>query len=183
MEKRERIITVLLYSIFITYIFLLIKILFLSRVSLTELFYNERTVVRSINLVPFHSILAYISGSSYTVRRFAFVNVAGNIVIFIPLGIYLPLFKRDKRVFVNLLFILIASIIVEIIQGLFGIGVSDIDDIILNTLGGFIGVIGYKFLLSILGKEKKVCILITILSVIIGLPGVLYFLFMVKMRF
>jgi len=183
MKKRERIKTVFLYSIFICYILLLIKILILSRVSLLELFNSQRTLFRAINLIPFHSIMEYIYGSSDNLRRFAFGNVVGNIVIFIPLGIYLPLFKKDKRVLVNLLCIFIVSLFVEIIQGLLGIGVSDIDDIILNCLGGWIGILGYKFLLFILRDEKKVHTVITILSAIVGLPVILYLLFMVKMRF
>ncbi|WLC67454.1 VanZ family protein [Clostridium tagluense] len=170
MNKRERIKAVFLYGVFICYILLLIKILFLSRISHLE--------HRSINLTPFYSIMEYISG------RFAnaFSNVVGNIVIFIPLGTYLSLFKNDKRVITNLLLIFIVSLFVEIIQGLLGIGASDIDDIILNYLGGVIGILGYKFLLFILRDEKKVHTAITILSAI-GLPLILYYLFMVRMRF
>ena len=110
--------------------------------------------------------MEYISGSSATIKTFAFGNVVGNIVIFIPLGTYLSLFKNDKRVITNLLFIFIVSLFVEIIQGLLGIGASDIDDIILNCLGGLIGILGYKFLLFILRDEKKVHTAITILSAI-----------------
>ncbi|MBU3128954.1 VanZ family protein [Clostridium tagluense] len=170
MNKRERIKAVFLYGVFICYILLLIKILFLSRISHLE--------HSSINLTPFYSIMEYISG------RFAnaFSNVVGNIVIFIPLGTYLSLFKNDKRVITNLLLIFIVSLFVEIIQGLLGIGASDIDDIILNYLGGVIGILGYKFLLFILRDEKKVHTAITILSAI-GLPLILYYLFMVRMRF
>lgn len=174
MNKREKIKTVFLYGVFICYILLLIKILLLSRISHSEL--------RSINLIPFHSIIQYISGSSANIKTFAFSNLVGNIVIFIPLGIYLSLFKNDKRVITNLLFIFIVSLFVEIIQGLLGIGASDIDDIILNCLGGLIGILGYKFLLFILRDEKKVHTAITILSAI-GLPCILYYLFMVRMRF
>ncbi|HEY2421159.1 MAG TPA: VanZ family protein [Neobacillus sp.] len=183
MNKRERIKTVFLYGVFICYIFLLIKILFLSRISPLELFNSQRTLIRSINLIPFHSIMEYISGSSHNLRRFALGNVVGNIVIFIPLGIYLPLFKNDKRVKTNLLFIFILSLLVEIIQGLLAIGAADIDDIILNCLGGWIGILGYKFLLFILRDEKKVHTAITILSVIIGLPVILFLLIMMRMRF
>lgn len=147
MNKRERMKTVFLYGIFICYILLLIKILFLSRISHLE--------HRSINLIPFYSIMEYISGRSANIKAFAFSNVVGNIVIFIPLGTYLSLFKNDKRVITNLLFIFIVSLFVEIIQGLLGIGASDIDDIILNCLGGLIGISGYKFLLFILRDEKK----------------------------
>lgn len=183
MKKRERIEAVFLYGIFISYIFLLIKILFLSRVSFQELFQTQRTLFGSINLIPFHSIMEYISASSDTVKRFAFGNVIGNIVVFIPLGIYVPLFKKDRRAVVNLLLIFLMSLCIEILQGLLGVGVSDIDDIILNSFGGWIGILGYRALLFLLQKEKRVRTTVTILSVIIGLPFMLYLLFMVKMRF
>lgn len=183
MNKRERIKTVFLYGVFICYILLLIKILFLSRISILDLFNSQRTINRSINLIPFYSITEYIFGSSEIVKRFAFGNVVGNIVLFIPLGIYLPLFKNDKRVITNLLFIFIVSLFVEIIQGLLGIGASDIDDIILNCLGGWIGILVYKFLLFVLRDQKKVRTAITIPSAIVGLPVIFYFLFMIKMRF
>ena len=183
MNKRARIKTIFLYGVFICYILLLAKILLLSRVSLLELFNSQRTLNRSINLIPFQSIMEFISGSSNNLRRFAFGNVVGNIIIFIPLGIYLPLLKKDKRVLINLLFIFLVSLSVEILQGLLGIGVSDIDDIILNCLGGCIGILGYKFLLFILREEKKVRTAMTILSTVVGLPVIWYYLFMVRMRF
>lgn len=174
MNKRERVKTVFLYGVFICYILLLIKILLLSRIS--------HSGTRSINLIPFYGIKEYIFSNSVTIKRFAFGNVIGNIIIFVPLGTYLSLFKNDKRVRTNLLFIFIVSLFVEIIQGILGIGASDIDDIILNCLGGLIGILGYKFLLFILRDEKKVHTAITILSAM-GLPCILYYLFMVRMRF
>ncbi len=181
MNKRERIETVFLYGVFICYILFLIKLLFLSRVSLLELFNSQRTLDKSINLIPFYSIKEYLFSNSATIKKFAFGNVVGNIVIFIPLGTYLSLFKNNKRVITNLLFIFIASLFIEIIQGLLGIGASDIDDIILNCLGGLVGILGYKFLLFILRDEKKVRVAITILSAI-GLPVLLYLLFVVRLR-
>jgi glycopeptide antibiotics resistance protein len=183
MNKRERIKAVFLYGVFICYIILLMKILLFSRISPLELFNSQRTLSRSINIIPFYSIMQYIAGSSADIKAFAFGNVVGNIVIFIPLGIYLPLFKNDKRIITNLLLIFIVSLFVEIIQGLFGIGAADVDDIILNCLGGWIGILGYKFILLILRDEKKVHTAISILSAIVGLPVIIYLLFMVKMRF
>jgi glycopeptide antibiotics resistance protein len=180
MNKRERIKTIILYGVFICYIVFLIKLLFLSRISLLEMFNSQRTLNRSINLIPFYSIKEYILGGSATIKKFAFSNVVGNIVILIPLGTYLSLFKKDKRVITNLLFIFFVSLSVEITQGLLGIGTSDIDDIILNCLGGWIGILGYNFLAFILRDEKKVRTVITILSAI-GLPVILYLLFMVRL--
>jgi glycopeptide antibiotics resistance protein len=127
--------------------------------------------------------MQYFSGNSAEIKAFAFGNVIGNIVLFVPLGIYLAIFRNDKRVRTSLLIIFIVSLSVEIIQGLFGIGTADIDDIILNCLGGWIGILGYKLLFLIVRDEKKVQTAITILSAIIGLPAIFYFLFIVKMRF
>ncbi|NIK21696.1 VanZ family protein [Paenibacillus lupini] len=183
MNIRERVIQVCLYVVFICYLFLLIKIFFLSRVSISELFNNDRTLVRSINLIPFDSIGEYISGSSVNLKRFAFANVVGNILILIPFGVYLPLLRNNKRVMNNLLFIFIVSLFVEIIQGILGIGTADIDDIILNCIGGCIGILGFKVLLFILRDEKRVYTAVTVLSVIVGLPIIYYYLFMIKMRF
>lgn len=181
MNKRERIETVFLYGVFICYILFLFKLLFLSRVSLLDLFNSQRALDRSINIIPFYSIKEYISSNIATIKKFAFSNLVGNIVIFIPLGTYLSLFKNNKRIITNLLFIFIVSLFVEIIQGLLGIGTSDIDDIILNSLGGLVGILVYKFLVFILRDEKKVRVSITILSAI-GLPVLLYLLFMVRLR-
>src|SRR5215469_12394592 len=96
MDKRERLQTVFIYGVFICYILLLIKILLLSRVSLSG--HSQRTIQRSINLIPFHSITEYIFSNSANNRRFAFANAVGNIVVFSPLGMFLPLLRPDKRV-------------------------------------------------------------------------------------
>lgn len=181
MNKREKIEIAFLYGVFICYILFLFKLLFLSRVSLLELFNNQRSLDRSINLIPFNSIKEYMFSNSATIKRFAFSNVVGNIIIFIPLGTYLSLFKKNKGVITNLILIFIVSLFVEITQWLLGIGASDIDDIILNCLGGLVGILGYKLLLFILRDEKKVRAAITILSAM-GLPVLLYLLFMVRLR-
>lgn len=181
MNKRERIETVFLSGVFICYMLFLIKLLLLSRVSHLDLFNSQRTIVRSINLIPFNSIMEYLFSGSAAIKKFSFANVVGNIGIFIPLGTYLTLFKNDKRATTNLLFIFIVSLFIEITQGLLGIGAADVDDIILNCIGGLAGVLGYKFLLLILRDQKKVRAVITILSAI-GLPYLLYLLFFVKLR-
>ncbi|TCM96538.1 glycopeptide antibiotics resistance protein [Paenibacillus sp. BK033] len=182
MRTRERIESVFLYGVFICYSLLLLKIFFLSRVSIPEIFDSHRTIVRSINFIPFYSISEFLAGHSANARTFAFGNVAGNIFLFIPLGVYISLFKNDKRVTSLLLFLFIASLMVEIIQGALGIGIADIDDVILNSLGGWIGIIAYKAMLFIVRNEKRARSAITVLSVVIGLPVIYYFLFMIRMK-
>lgn len=183
MNHRERFKTVFLYFVFICYIVLLSKILFLSRVSLLDLFDSHRAITRPINLIPFHSIAMLFFGSAGGGRGFAFGNVVGNIILFIPLGIYLPLLKTDKRVWTNLLVVFAVSLFAEVIQGLLGIGTADIDDVILNFMGGLIGIGVYKLFVMVLREEKKVRTAILIPSAVIGLPVIYYLMFMMKMRF
>ena len=177
MSKLKWVKTIILYGVVVFYSLLLLKILFLSRVSFSELFVGVRTAFESVNLIPFSSIGGYIFGDADGVGRFAFGNIIGNIVIFVPLGAFLPLFKKDKRVLVNFLIISGTSLLVELIQGLLAIGTFDIDDLILNSLGGLVGILAYKGLATIFKDDKKVSTVIEIL------PVILYLLFYIQMRF
>lgn len=179
MSTKERIERVIISIIFVLYILLLMKILFLSRVSIYELFDNGRVMHRSLNLVPFYSINGYMSG---TIEGFSFGNVVGNFLIFMPLGVYLPLFMKDKRVSTNLFIIFMTTVLVEVLQWTFGIGAADIDDVILNFAGGLIGILGYKLFRVISGGENGVLTATLILSIIF-LPVIIYLLFVINMVF
>lgn len=146
MKKYHRILhNFLLYSVFIFYIVILFALLFMNRRSFS-----------SINIVPFHSIITYLSSDDILLRSFALSNVLGNIVLFIPLGVYLTLFNRDKRLYKNVLWIILISSSAESLQYIFKIGACDIDDVILNSLGGFIGIAAYRTLLLIFKDVHKV---------------------------
>lgn len=176
-NRRKQIEAVVLYGVFLCYLVFLFKLLFSSRVSS----YDTANTANSINLIPFHSITDYLVSSSATVRRFAFSNVVGNIIIFVPLGSYLSLFNNKQKAISNLIIVVIIALLTEIIQGFAGIGAADIDDLILNSLGGFIGILGYKLLQLLFRDEKKVRTTITLLS-LAGLPVLLYLLFVIKLR-
>jgi len=64
MSKLKWVKTIILYGVFVFYSLLLVKILFLSRVSFSELFVGERTAFESVNLIPFSSIGGYIFGDT-----------------------------------------------------------------------------------------------------------------------
>lgn len=92
-----------------------------------------------INLIPFVNILDYDS------KRKAAINIIGNISMFIPTGIILPiLYPRLDRFWEVLLAGAGLSFVIEMIQLLFPGSVSDIDDLILNTAGVAIGYGIYK---------------------------------------
>lgn len=100
-----------------------------------------------VNLIPLVNIL------DYDIKREAAINVIGNISMFIPTGIILPiLYKRLDRFWKVLLAGAGLSFIIEMIQLLFPGSVTDIDDLILNTAGVAIGYGIYKLAHHLTGK-------------------------------
>ncbi len=92
----------------------------------------------SLNLIPFRFLF---NAGKYTVRAWI-VNVCGNIALFIPMGIFVPvLFPKAKewrwRQFILKGILLIA--IIELVQLLLMCGEGDVDDIILNVSGMCVG--------------------------------------------
>ncbi len=95
----------------------------------------------SVNLVPFKSILNYIIDLSGSIgqRTIAYVNILGNIIMFIPMGLLLRGIIRKPHKNVKVILISgISSCAIELAQLLVGRS-FDIDDVILNLLGGSIG--------------------------------------------
>ena len=100
----------------------------------SELF--DAYVQNSLNLVPFKTILQYFSKG--TLNQFA-VNIIGNLVCLMPLGILLPLnFEKQQRTGNFLLTCVLIVSAVEILQFATLSGSCDIDDLILNVGGAFL---------------------------------------------
>ena len=100
-------------------------------------------------------------------RAFALSNLLGNIAIFIPMGVYLPLLIRRKSIFVNTVCVALISTVVEVLQYIFAVGSADIDDVILNTVGGLIGVSLFRVMELLLKDQTKKAV--TILAPVGGI--------------
>jgi glycopeptide antibiotics resistance protein len=85
------------------------------------------------NFIPFEEIMRY----NITSRLF-FKNVLGNMIMFLPFGFFVSYYLKSEKVTLPLFLILIASISIEVVQLSIG-RVFDVDDIILNILGGLLG--------------------------------------------
>lgn len=101
----------------------------------------------NINIIPFYIFVDFynecIKKGEY---NYLFINIFGNILMFIPIGIFLPLLwnvSYKKTMMYGILF----SIIVEIIQ-IWLPRVTDIDDVILNNIGVFIGTRVHKYFIA-----------------------------------
>ena len=89
---------------------------------------------RDINLQLFVGYIPIIRSS---IPRFIYLFI-GNIIWFVPLGFYLAVYKR-KPFWITILYGFLLSLFIETMQYVLGTGVSELDDLILNTLGCIIG--------------------------------------------
>ena len=111
--------------------------------------------IGKFDTISFHSISAYLFSDDMVSRAFALSNLLGNIAIFIPMGVYLPLLIRRKSIFVNTVCVALISAVVEVLQYIFAVGSADIDDVILNTVGGLIGVSLFRVMELLLKDQTK----------------------------
>jgi glycopeptide antibiotics resistance protein len=127
-------------------------------------------VERSYNLIPFRTIIEFLGKPGSRVDGFAVANLLGNIVLFAPCGVYLSAMRKRSRFASNLLALIVLFVAVETIQFTLGLGVGDIDDVILNTLGGVIGVLSYMLLSKLLGSRDRAKTVVSVVSLIVGIP-------------
>ncbi|HVZ56265.1 MAG TPA: VanZ family protein [Chitinophagaceae bacterium] len=95
------------------------------------------------NFIPFASFVYF-----YEVRyRFGYVlkNVIGNVAGFVPLGVLLPvLFPSLRTASRTIGTVFLISLGFETLQLVFNLGVFDVDDLLLNTVGGSIGYLVFR---------------------------------------
>ena len=116
------------YITFSAYLILLIwLVLFKLATNLSEI-----PSLRGVNFIPFY----YTQETSMQVKE-----VLYNVVVFIPLGVYIQIFKEDWNKIIKCLIVLGISFLFEVVQFIFAIGASDITDLISNTLGGIVGIL------------------------------------------
>lgn len=140
------------FALFLVYFAILFYFLFFSeKLGRT---YSERTY--HYNLIPFLEIKRFIQYYKVLGLEAVLLNLCGNIGAFIPFGMFLPMFSnRCKKIIYTVFYSFELSLFVELIQLVAKVGSFDVDDVILNTLGGFIGCLIYLIGCKIMDKLKK----------------------------
>ena len=115
---------------------------------------------QNLNLVPLATIRRYSNVLRYSadfgLRKQAVVNLAGNVCLFVPLGVFLPWIWPKLRSFRRMLLCASGVILaVEGIQFLSFLGCCDVDDFILNMVGIFMGFVLWKLAAPILDSRRK----------------------------
>lgn len=134
--ETKRKIQALSIVLFILYLFLLTYFLFFSegfgRV------YTEREY--AYNLEPFREIRRFWRYREELGFWAVFTNLAGNVICFVPFGAILPVLNHKARNFFVITFLSFEfSLLVECAQLVSKVGSFDVDDLMLNTLGGVLG--------------------------------------------
>ena len=101
----------------------------------------------NLNLEPFHTIRLFfkvLGQPAY--NSAAVVNLGGNVILFIPLGFFLPrVFPKLQKFWKTLLATILMITAVELAQLFSLLGSCDIDDLILNVLGSSLGYAIHKY--------------------------------------
>lgn len=141
-SKKQRTLTI---TLFVVYTLLLVGIILFKLP-----FYSEKISdgIRVVNLIPFTG--SFDQNGALFPREIFY-----NILLFIPLGIYISMLKSQWPFIKKSLTVIGISLSFEVLQLIFALGRTDITDLIDNTLGGIIGLGIYALLLRIC-KAKTV---------------------------
>ena len=115
-------------------------------------YYNFETAVFS--WIPFATIAENIQNCVVgTTSIFdLLLYLLGHIIMYVPYGFLLSLLLRPLPLVVRLCSLIVLPIVTEVVQFIFRLGPSDMDDIILGFLGAGIGMFGF-FVCNILCKQ------------------------------
>lgn len=97
-----------------------------------------------VNLRPMETVCRYLrllrGDYRLELRLIAVVNLVGNMVLFVPMGYFLPrLWPKTRRLWRCLLLGAVVVLSVELVQLMGQVGSCDVDDVLLNLPGVAVG--------------------------------------------
>ena len=139
MKKEKKSPHPLAVILFIIYMCLLFYLLFFS-----ETYGRTMDSGYRYNLELFKEIKRFWNNRASLGMGPVVINIVGNIVAFAPFGFFLSMFFRmGRNLFGCVLISALFSLTVEAVQFFSKVGAFDVDDILLNAIGGFVGWICY----------------------------------------
>lgn len=141
-------------TVFAFYVFLLFALtVFRDGYFLWQFKFYWNRPMSAINFEPLVKTLKLLNGQS---QLDFFYNLYGNIVWFVPMGFFIPALGKKNRGFLKVILIgALVSISIESLQFVLNTGVTDIDDVIFNTIGAAVGYLLY-LICSMVRKRIKV---------------------------
>ena len=132
----------LINTLFFLYIIAVISVTFIVRETMVLRTPENRGVI----LQPFREFETMMNGAHF----FWFKQIFLNILLFVPFGILLPMVSmRFKNPIITVTTGCILSGLIEIMQYITGRGLTEVDDVITNTIGAAVGVVIYKIISTV----------------------------------
>ena len=123
---------VIITILFLSYLVIVLRItVFRSTFTLQHLCQNGKII-----LTLFEGYIDLVRRGDWFAFTYLFV---GNIVWFVPFGMYLQYIGKQKTLLHTAIYGFLFSLLIETLQYVFGTGFSELDDLVLNTLGAWIG--------------------------------------------
>ena len=124
-------------GLFLAYLGMMVYLLFLQRTP---------SELPGYNLVPFRTVrqMVFLMEHNRQYARFAFVNLFGNILMFVPLGLLPMIWKKEQKFAWYVLTVGVFIFLVEWLQYRTALGTADIDDWLCNMLGAAFGFLIWK---------------------------------------
>lgn len=168
MKRKSNYLVIALFLVYLTLLAWII--LFKLQFSISDL-----DKIRSVNLIPFHY-------DKEIGAAFHFKEVLENVLIFLPMGIYLQMLLPKLQFHTKLILIAGTSLLLETAQFVLAVGRSDITDVLTNTAGGFLGLVVYSMIARLLGNKVKTDKLLSIVALIASVIviGMLAFILIVN---
>lgn len=122
-------------------------------------------------------------GTQRTINLLTFNNtwweMQFNIAVFIPFGFYLSAAKEELKLMKQIMKAFLFSLALEVMQFILAIGRSDITDLLMNTLGGFIGIAALYVCSKLFGNYRRqaalvTCVMLTLLEVYMAVSFILF---------
>ena len=148
MEKKKEVGRIFAILAFLAYLLLLAYLLFFS-----STYGRTMEMGYRYNLKPFLEIRRGIEYIDTVGFRYVLVNIVGNIVAFMPFGFLAPM-TTERRMTIGKMFFysFLLTLCAETLQLISKTGAFDVDDLILNTIGG---ILGYGCYMLLIGRRRK----------------------------
>ena len=135
LEDKKKVLKLSQIIVFIYYVILLFNMVVFAR-------YNS---INSYNLIHFKSIIdIFKNGTPYSI----IINIFGNLLVFMPLEYFLIKLFKVKKFHINFILSFGIILLIELFQYVFKVGVLDIDDLIICTLGMMLFYVCYNLLIK-----------------------------------
>ena len=136
---------IVLFVFYIYFIALISQTIFISLPkNLSNLFsITTDTKINTNAFLVFTHTYNSLKNNNY---NYLIINLIGNIIAFIPIGILIPMIYK-RKLFEVLLFGFLTSFTIETVQLLL-VRATDVDDIMLNVIGTFIGYLIFRFIIK-----------------------------------